>query len=167
MYKLSLIIGLFLLSACAHSQSDELLTNPDEVSIEAKQVQNTEERKILDQQYSTWKEKSSTHYSFTWQNSCYCPEEYNSPIRVKVLNGNITHAKYVKNNQEVNMDVKQSLKTIEQVFAVIDKYIDTADKLSINYSEEYSIPLEIFIDRDFQMADEEVRITISDYRNLN
>lgn len=116
----------------------------------------------LTQAIALRKKKGSTSYNITQTKSCFCMKDYVRPMTYDVVSGSAHHqnATYADDQKPVTVDVSNSLLTIDQAFAMIQKAIDTnADKITVTYDAEYGYPTKIFIDQTFTMADEEMRYT--------
>lgn len=162
MRNLTLIVFLVSLTACQHSVIDEVVdTNLESLASKQSETMQT----VIDKK-NEWKAKDISNYSFVWQNSCFCMREYTQPIKVHVSNGIIVEANYLDNGNKVGTEVKESIKTYDQIFALLEKYVGNAAKTSINYDDKWAVPKSIFIDRDERMADEEITLSLRDFKVL-
>ena len=162
MRNIVLFVLLCLLAACQHSVIEDV----GETSKESLKSVNTYAMQTVVDKKNEWQAKDISNYSFVWKNSCYCMQEYTQAIKVQVKNGVIDNANYLESGLEVGSEVRESIKTFEQVFAMLEKYVDKADKVSVSYDDEWSVPEKIFIDRDVRMADEEITLSLSDFEEL-
>ncbi len=157
-----ILVLVCTLVACQHSKIDEIIkTSTDSVT-----SNNTFAMQTVVDQKNEWKAKGISNYGFVWKNTCYCLQEYTQAIKIQVKNGVIENANYLESGLEVGSKVRESVKTLDQVFAMLEKYVNKADKVSINYDDEWFVPKAIFIDRDKRIADEEITLSLSDFVEL-
>jgi hypothetical protein len=91
---------------------------------------------------------------------CFCPQE--EDIVVDVQYGNVVSAHYYPSNDPVMPERFDSLKTVEELFEVIQKAInDDVAQLDVTYNTQLGYPERIYIDVDERMADEEMEHQVS------
>ena len=106
-----------------------------------------------------WRDQNLKSYEFTLQISCFCILEYTLPKRV-----------VVQNNEVVQVDDASYEELNDSVIQTIDGYFDfiretrkqNPDEEEITYDAVLGYPTYIFFDISYQMADEEIRYTISE-----
>ncbi len=116
-----------------------------------------------------WAENSSGSYSFVFQRSCFCPEEYRKAMRINVENGDVVAAVYLDDaDTPVSSTVLADLYTIEEWFGVISDAIKReADRLEVDYHSKYGYPEKIEIDMRERRADDEQLVLISEFHDNN
>jgi len=103
-------------------------------------------------------------YQFTWQQSCFCPEDTIRPIRITVSGTNLTNAVYVSDQQPVSAAVRDTLKTIPGVFELIRQMLQRdADEIRVEYDASLHYPTSVFIDITKNASDEEMDLHLSDF----
>lgn len=124
-------------------------------------VKNTEvlPEEELSVEEQKWRDQNLESYEFTLQISCFCIREYTLPKRV-----------VVQNNEVVQVDDTPYEELNDSAIQTIDGYFDfiretrkqNPDEEEITYDTDLGYPTYIFFDISYQMADEEIRYTISE-----
>lgn len=124
-------------------------------------VKNTEvlPEEELSVEEQKWRDQNLASYEFTLQISCFCIREYTLPKRV-----------VVQNNEVVQVDDTPYKELNDSAIQTIDGYFDfiretrkqNPDEEEITYDTDLGYPTYIFFDISYQMADEEIRYTISE-----
>ena len=124
-------------------------------------VKNTEvlPEEELSVEEQKWRDQNLKSYEFTLQISCFCIREYTLPKRV-----------VVQNNEVVQVDDTPYEELNDSASQTIDGYFDliretrkqNPDEEKITYDTNLGYPTYIFFDISYQMADEEIRYTISE-----
>ena len=124
-------------------------------------VKNTEvlPEEELSVEEQKWRDQNLKSYEFTLQISCFCIREYTLPKRV-----------VVQNNEVVQVDDTPYEELNDSAIQTIDGYFDfiretrkqNPDEEKITYDTNLGYPTYIFFDISYQMADEEIRYTISE-----
>ncbi len=117
----------------------------------------------LQKHKALWEAKTNGSYQITFQQSCFCPQEYTQPFRLTVANGDIIKA-IDKDNKPVQKQTMEAIQTVEQVFAMLNKATKSAELIAVQYDSEFGYPKSVFIDHEQMMADEEVRISLSGFK---
>lgn len=129
-------------------------------------VKNTEvlPEEELSVEEQKWRDQNLKSYEFTLQISCFCIREYTLPKRV-----------VVQNNEVVQVDGTPYEELNDSAIQTIDGYFDfiretrkqNPDEEEITYDTDLGYPTYIFFDISYQMADEEIRYTISELTPFN
>jgi len=124
-------------------------------------VKNTEvlPEEELSVEEQKWRDQNLASYEFTLQISCFCIREYTLPKRV-----------VVQNNEVVQVDDTPYEELNDSAIQTIDGYFDfiretrkqNPDEEEITYDTDLGYPTYIFFDISYQIADEEIRYTISE-----
>lgn len=104
-------------------------------------------------------------YIYTFQRRCFCSEEYVRPRRVTVLDNVVQqHVSFADSNGFGLLPESITTESIEYVFDMLIDGIAAGewDSVEVIYDPTYGYPTSVNIDKDFQMADEEISISISD-----
>ncbi len=157
MYQ-QILVSLFalLLFGCQSAAKPIKITPPKPIS----PVQDT-----LNKHLSMWKNVNIRDYSYEFQRSCFCLREYTKAVLIQVKNGIVTDAKFKDNNKPLPSSLKGNRQTIDNLFETIQDAIDRkADSIEVRYNEQYGFPTSIAVDYDQRMADEELYIKASHFR---
>lgn len=111
-----------------------------------------------------WNQQKILNYRYTLSNSCFCIPEARGPVVIEVRNGITTSITSVATGQPANPEFFQNYNTIPKLFHVIrDAIAKQADSLTVEYNPTFGYPTQINIDYKFQLADEELFLTIENF----
>ncbi|HLP92254.1 MAG TPA: DUF6174 domain-containing protein [Nostocaceae cyanobacterium] len=114
-----------------------------------------------------WNRQNITNYRYTLTRSCFCAPEAREPVVVEVRNGQTVSVTSVATGQSVDPELFKQYDTIPELFKVIqDAIAKKADRLDIQYEPKLGYPTQINIDYSFQIADEELFITVENFQAL-
>ena len=100
-------------------------------------------------------------YEFTVAVGCFCPDA-GEPIRITVTDGVATAAEWVKPHGHAGRDVPDYWAKLT-MDAVIDAANETeAARVDVRWPTGQEYPDSVWVDRDEQMADEEIGYTVSE-----
>jgi hypothetical protein len=115
-----------------------------------------------------WNQQNIGNYRYTLTNSCFCIPEARGPVVITVQNGITTSITTTTGEPVSNPEFFARFNTIPKLFNVIaDAIARRADNIEVTYNSQFGYPTDIAIDYDFQIADEELFLTISDFQVLN
>ena len=110
-----------------------------------------------------WENASILDYSFIFQVSCYCNEEYTLPKKVLVMGGEIVTV----NNLAYSKETHWGVFSINDLFNEIEKASNqNVALLETTYDSYYGFPTYIYIDRDERIADEEMGYSVTNFKLL-
>jgi len=108
---------------------------------------------------NNWESLNINSYTYSFQVSCYCPDEITSPKEVKVIDGEIV----IVNNTPYNAELHWGVLSITQLFYVIEEAkINKAWVIKAEYHKEKGHPVSVYIDQEEMIADEEIGYYVSD-----
>ncbi len=114
-----------------------------------------------------WNRQNISSYRYTLSNSCFCIPDARGPVVIEVRNGQTTSITSVATGQPVNPEFFQNYKTIPKLFNVIQDAINRkASSLNVQYSARFGYPTKIDIDYNSQIADEEIYLTIENFKKI-
>lgn len=129
-------------------------------------LEQGDSRSALEASRQKWQDAGIDNYSFTLQRDCFCTEDARRPIMIEVENGRVKSATYADTGEPLPADLDFNRLTVDDLFQQIDEALDSgASEVNVTYDPAYGYPVSIFIDQDTQMADEEVRLSISNFVN--
>jgi hypothetical protein len=121
----------------------------------------TPEQAALDAAMATWESHGLTHYSFGYQNRCFCREDYTAPLLVYVQDGAVTGTTRRDGGGAVLPEVAAYVPTMEGIFALIQEGINlNAASVDVIYDSTYGYPTSMYIDYSEFIADEEARLVV-------
>jgi Family of unknown function (DUF6174) len=111
-----------------------------------------------------WQSRHPSDYRFVWQQTCFCPQEAVQPMRITVRNGVITSATDLA-GAEVSDAVRADLMTIDALYRHIldDKWARGEVRFACAGA---GIPEQVYIDPNARVADDEFRVTISEFEPI-
>ena len=114
-----------------------------------------------------WNRQNISNYRYTLSNSCFCIPDARGPVVIEVRNGQTTSITSVATGQPVNPEFFQNYKTIPKLFNLIQDAINRkASSLNVQYSAGFGYPTKIDIDYNSQIADEEIYLTIENFKKI-
>jgi hypothetical protein len=109
-----------------------------------------------------WQISAPLDYSMEFSVTCFCPTTVTAPVTIVVRDPDtIESINYVETGEPVaeNPDVYL---TVGGIFDRIQEAIDMrVASLTVSYDPDLGYPTDVYIDRDFMMADEERGFTVS------
>lgn len=168
------VISIIMLNSCTATTassntpitSTTPTTKPTPVTSTPKKNIHAETKQQLLQAKNKWKQQANQHYIYTLQRSCFCPEEFRKPMRVRVKDNKIVQVLLVPENITKPVSYRGAL-SVERLFNIIQKGIDSnAASIKVRYDKKYGYPTSINIDQDVRIADEELNYKASGMRLL-
>ena len=106
-----------------------------------------------------WQAADIDSYAYTIQRNCFCTEEYRGPFDVTAQNDRITS---IKRNGQTVAGNPAEVPTVDELFRLLaEAYAQGAAEVRVTYDTARGYPTEIWIDRNEQIADEEVGYTVT------
>jgi len=139
-----LLTTIFLLLGCNNNNSKS-----------SEQKELTKNRKL-------WQSKRPQNYSFVVHPLCYCVDIKDTFVRVR--DHNVSSAKYIPSNIELDEEAIKKEYRISGYFDFIQEAIDEdADEIKVDYNDTYGYPQQIAIDYNKGTADEEMSYIITHF----
>ncbi len=114
-----------------------------------------------------WNRQNISSYKYTLSKSCFCTPEARGPVVILVRNGKTISITSVATGKPANPEFFQNYNTIPKLFDVIQDAIDRkASSLNVQYNQKLGYPTQINIDYNSQIADEELYLTIENFKKL-
>ncbi|MEX0720912.1 MAG: DUF6174 domain-containing protein [Balneolaceae bacterium] len=109
-----------------------------------------------------WKSNDFDYYTFLVNRTCLCrlPYEYT----VEVFHGRVINVYFDKEdhlNYESRDMLISSTRTIDQLFELLERYKETADHYEVEFHNKLGYPTNININPSTEIADEEIKLVIS------
>ena len=113
-----------------------------------------------------WIDKQIANYRFTIERSCFCLEQSRGPVTVEVRGDQVTITNVATGEQ--GNDSFNDVTTITKVYDLLAQQAkDGADEIAVTYDDANAVPSTIKVDVSFQMADEELYYTISNFETIS
>jgi Family of unknown function (DUF6174) len=110
-----------------------------------------------------WNSKNLSNYSYTLQRACFCFPDYTKAIRLEVLNGALTSAKYVDSGTDVSDNIRPNIFKIESFFDLIDSTKAQGGKVDgLQFDAVLGYPTQMDLDPIPLAADDEISYKLSD-----
>ena len=115
----------------------------------------------LRQHRQLWRNQNISSYRYTLQVSCFCTPEVTQPVVIEVRNNRVTSITAANTGKPVNQEYFRQYNSVPKLFNIVQNAIaKNAASMSITYHPTLGYPTQINIDKDAQMADEEIYLTI-------
>ena len=119
----------------------------------------------ITEHFQVWLDQNITNYRYTIERSCFCVEEARGPVTIEV-NGDQVTITDVATGAEGN-EFFDDVNTITKIYELLQTAAEEgADEITATYDDVTGVPLTLKIDKSFQMADEEMFYTISNFEVL-
>ena len=154
MSKLSLVFIIsFFLSGCAGAEKN--IDKP----VSAQQVLNTH--------LAQWKKTRSEKYVYEFRRNCFCPPDYRKPVIIRVNKNEVMDARFKDSNKPLPSGLKGNRRTIDSLFQAIQDAINRkAYSIKVKYNQQYGYPESIAVDYHKMMSDEELYLSVKDFKPL-
>ena len=117
----------------------------------------------LDDNLKKWSSVKKADYRYTFQLTCFCPQDITLPVRVSVSGGEVREVRYVRSGEQADITKFEYYLKIERLFEIIQDAIDRgADRIDVSYHAEFGYPKSVYIDQKVTMVDEEIRLKVQD-----
>ena len=115
----------------------------------------------LQQHRQLWRNQNISSYRYTLRVSCFCTPEVTQPVVVEVRNNRVTSITAANTGKPVNQEYFRQYNSVPKLFNIVQNAIaNKAASMQITYHRTLGYPTQINIDKDAQMADEEIYLTI-------
>ncbi len=167
----NLVAGTLALGGCASSTSTSsdgtTTTETETVGTETAPQNLGDAQKMLNQAKVKWERAGLRSYTYQFERSCFCPEEWRKATTVTVLGDSVARARYVEPDEQVPAENIERYQTIGGLFAKLQEAIDRrAYQMDVTYDPTYGYPTSAVIDYDQRMADEEMRFNASELKPI-
>lgn len=112
----------------------------------------------LDDNLNIWRASDKTNYRFSFSVTCLCDDATSDPITVVVRESTHVRARTATTNELVDIaDYPAVPPTIDALFEALASSLRAyPDSIDVTYDPIYGVPLEIRIDRDRDLAGDEI-----------
>ena len=161
----ALLMSTLMLSAPSFANTITLTAQP-RVTIKAPLPAALQKAQTqLNQAQAKWKRTQPPHYSYQLQRSCFCMPDYLKPIMIRVFKGKVQQATVMPEGKPLSTARKSEAIPMEGAFKLIQEAINRrAAKITVTYHAQYGYPKQISVDYDQRMADEELYLTINNFK---
>ncbi len=127
---------------------------------------NTQARADFETNKLKWESTRPENYSFTLQRSGFIGGNAAKPVDLTIHGNTVVDAHFSDGSKAMVPEYNQL--SIDELFKTIENALDNnAAEVRIEYNAETGIPQSIFIDQSFQIADEELYLTVSNFNDLD
>ena len=98
-----------------------------------------EESDVL-RQRAVWASHGITNYRFQFQQGCFCDPITSSRVSITVADGAISSVRDVHADTLVSASFWTRFKTIDQLFDIVLRAENEADRLDVEYDSQYGYP---------------------------
>jgi hypothetical protein len=112
-----------------------------------------------------WRSAGLHDYSYQYQRSCFCPEEYRRAVVITVRRDSIAGVLFADTRAAVPRENWSRYQTIDGLFAMLQEAADRkAHRIDVTYDGEFGYPRTASIDYDEHLADEEAYFSADSLR---
>jgi len=115
---------------------------------------------------SLWTALRPVHYRMTETISCFCDTEDIRPVIVEV-NGQVVTRRYADDGTAVRSEISAWFRTVDELHAFVAEAVARpVASITARYSGTTGVPIFIDLDKFAQSADDELQITVTNFRIL-
>jgi len=115
---------------------------------------------------SLWTALQPVHYRMTQTISCFCGTEVTRPVIVEV-NGQAVTRRYADNGTALPSQFSAEFRTVDELHAFVAEAVARpVASITARYSGTTGVPIFLAFDGSAQVADDELQITVTDFRIL-
>jgi hypothetical protein len=126
------------------------------------------DKTALRENQQKWTSQNVTHYKFELTIGCNCPWRSLMPLKIEVKDGQVV-SMTDKDGQPISANYANSFDkatSIENLFAILDKAIGSASKVTVSYDPDYGYPKSIIIDYSKMVSDDEIGYYVKSFEVL-
>ena len=117
----------------------------------------------LDAATAKWNDIGLIDYTFEFNWSCFCMDEFTARVLVSVTNGKVSSVTRLEDGEPVGAAIKDLFVPVSGLFARLQRAIDPgAASIQVDFDPVTGIPVSAFIDDSTMIADEEIGWSASD-----
>lgn len=107
-----------------------------------------------------WLSKGIDSYSYTQTSFCFCMPKQLAPHKLTIQNDKIVSV----NGEVFDASIHQGFLTVNDSFEyIINKLDNDPEEFSLEFDSTYGFPTDVFFDMSFMIADEEIRLSFTDF----
>jgi cytochrome oxidase Cu insertion factor (SCO1/SenC/PrrC family) len=122
----------------------------------------------LKENQQKWATQNVSHYKFEVTIGCNCPWYNLMPLKIEVEDGQVI-SMTDNNGQPPPANYAETFNrvaSIENLFAILDKAIGSASKVTVSYDPDYGYPKSIVIDYSKMVYDDEIGYYVKSFEAL-
>ena len=115
----------------------------------------------LDTARELWESNGIISYDYNFTRFCRCLPDTSGPFAIEVRNCTIDSVSLIADGMQ-NLSTTDQVPTIDDLFMELQQILDYCPfSYNVSFDEELGYPVEAYIDRDINVADEEVSFSVS------
>lgn len=108
-----------------------------------------------------WASQGVGSYTIVVERRCFCASV--EPVRIVVVNGQVTSRTFVASNQPVPATLAAAYPDVPGLFAVVRDAYQRASSVNVTFDSQYGFPRQAVIDWAAQAVDDEVTFVTSGF----
>jgi hypothetical protein len=125
----------------------------------------------LSRNQQKWNDANITHYRFSLNIGCFCAFRDQMPLTVEVLNGEVVSIAKADGSMldkaDANYEYYSTYSTIDHLFTELESdSVKNADEVTVKYDATYGFPTDINIDFIKAAMDDELHLSVSEFKTL-
>jgi heat shock protein HslJ len=153
-----LIIGILAATSGCNSSNEEVIIDVDNTSNELASFQTAKTK---------WDSLSGQFYTIQTQNFCFCTTEMSAQMKISVSDDLVLSAVDIDSDEFISKDIQEEIKTVDNLFSLIEKAIADNVSIEVIYNEEFGYPETAKINLEQLAADGGLHITLSNLEVKN
>jgi heat shock protein HslJ len=122
---------------------------------------------LLQSAKTNWNSHSGQYYTIQSQRFCNCVPEMSAEMKISVLDNAILSAFDIGSDDVIPTAIREEIKTVDSLFALIEKAISESVSIEVTYNEEFGYPETAKIDLEKLAVDGGLHITLSNIEIKN
>ena len=132
---------------------------------------STDARSEFDRHQEKWQNAHISHYRYSLFVGCFCPFTEKMPLNIEVKDGDVLSITYADGTLIPGTDPEFEFfaryGTMERLFSELEADLaGAADEVTVSYNPVYGFPQTANIDVIKEAADDELSLTVSDFKTL-
>lgn len=124
----------------------------------------------FDKNLAKWQAAKITHYSYSLSVSCFCAFMDQMPVAIEMKDGEIvsitsTNGEVITSTNDL-YSILKSYAGMDMLFNQVKAALESADKVEVTYNPDNGFPTSIAIDQIEGAVDDELYITLGDFKVL-
>jgi heat shock protein HslJ len=114
-----------------------------------------------------WQSNTKQYYTIQSQRICFCMPEMSAHMKINVLDSSILSATDINSGAAISKNIQNEVKTVDDLFNLIEQAIADDTSIEITYNEEYGYPETTKINLEQIAVDGGLHINLSNVELLD
>jgi heat shock protein HslJ len=114
-----------------------------------------------------WQSNTKQYYSIQSQRICFCMPEISAQMKINVLDSSVLSATDINSGAVISKDTRSEIRTVDDLFTLIEQAIADDTSIEITYNEEYGYPETTKINLEQIAVDGGFHVNLSKFERLD